>query len=100
MRKIYRQLIFTSLIVIFSAIPSIQAQAIRAVNYPYEVKYLDLQIENKPARMAYMDALPAKPNGKIIVLFHGKNFNGYYWKDIAARLTAEGFRVIIPDQIG
>lgn len=50
--------------------------------------------------MAYMDALPDEANGKTALLFHGKNFNGYYWKDVAARLTAKGFRVIIPDQIG
>jgi pimeloyl-ACP methyl ester carboxylesterase len=51
--------------------------------------------------MAYMDVQPAKPNGKSIVLLHGKNFNGAYWEETATRLAAqEGFRVIIPDQIG
>ena len=50
--------------------------------------------------MAYMDAAPANPNGQTVILFHGKNFNGYYWKDVAASLTKAGFRVVIPDQIG
>lgn len=50
--------------------------------------------------MAYMDVQPKAPNGKTIVLLHGKNFNGAYWKTTIARLTAEGFRVIVPDQIG
>jgi pimeloyl-ACP methyl ester carboxylesterase len=51
--------------------------------------------------MAYMDVQPAKPNGKSIVLLHGKNFNGAYWEETANRLAAEeGFRVIIPDQLG
>ncbi len=76
------------------------AQEIRTVEYPYAVKYLDLQIKNKRARMAYMDAVPTKPNGETVILFHGKNFNGYYWKDVAAKLTASGFRVVVPDQIG
>ncbi|MEJ0103630.1 MAG: alpha/beta hydrolase [Bacteroidota bacterium] len=47
-----------------------------------------------------MDIQAAKPNKKTIVLLHGKNFNGYYWKTIIPFLTAAGFRVIIPDQIG
>lgn len=78
----------------------IQAQQIHPVKYPYPVQYLDLQIENQKARMAYMDAEPAKSNAQTVILFHGKNFNGYYWKDVAASLTKQGFRVVIPDQIG
>lgn len=78
----------------------ISAQEIRPVKYPYPVKYLNLQIENRMARMAYMDAKSPAPNGRTVILFHGKNFNGYYWKDVAAGLTKNGFRVVIPDQIG
>ncbi len=47
-----------------------------------------------------MDVKPANYNGKNIVLFHGKNFNGAYWKTTIEALTNEGFRVIVPDQIG
>jgi pimeloyl-ACP methyl ester carboxylesterase len=35
-----------------------------------------------------------------VVLLHGKNFNGYYWKDITAFLVKAGYRVITPDQPG
>ena len=31
---------------------------------------------------------------------HGKNFNGYYWKNLISFLTANGYRVIVPDQVG
>ena len=86
--------------VVSGAFTVAHAQTIRPVKYPYAIKYLDLQTENKRARMAYMDAAPTNPNGRTVVLFHGKNFNGFYWKDVAAKLTANGFRVIIPDQIG
>lgn len=85
---------------IFVCSPQSIAQQIRPVKYPYPVQYLNLQIENQTVRMAYMDAKPAAPNGQTIILFHGKNFNGYYWKDVAASLTKNGFRVVIPDQIG
>ena len=47
-----------------------------------------------------MDIAPAQPNGKAIILFHGKNFNGYYWKDVIPALAAKGYRVIVPDQVG
>jgi pimeloyl-ACP methyl ester carboxylesterase len=50
--------------------------------------------------MAYMDVHPEHPNGKNIMLLHGKNFNGAYWGQTAKWLANEGFRVIIPDQIG
>ncbi|MEJ7861566.1 MAG: alpha/beta hydrolase [Pyrinomonadaceae bacterium] len=90
-----------SLVLVSGASSMIDAQAVRAVRYPYAVKHFDLQIENRPARMAYMDASPtAKSNGETVILFHGKNFNGFYWKDVVPKLTANGYRVIIPDQIG
>ncbi|MEL7586408.1 MAG: alpha/beta hydrolase [Prolixibacteraceae bacterium] len=69
-------------------------------SYPYEVRYIILNSQNQTFRMAYMDVTPEKPNGKSILLLHGKNFNGAYWGKTAERLSGEGFRVIIPDQIG
>lgn len=52
-------------------------------------------------RMAYMDVAPASSsNGKCIILFHGKNFNGAYWRAVIAFLSKAGYRVIVPDQVG
>lgn len=34
------------------------------------------------------------------MLLHGKNFNGFYWKDVIPYFTARGYRVVVPDQIG
>lgn len=51
--------------------------------------------------MAYMDVKPfAAFNGKTVVLLHGKNFNGYYWKNVIPLLINQGYRVIVPDQVG
>lgn len=72
----------------------------QSVTYPYPVKYINITIERQPVKMAYMDAVADKPNGQTVILFHGKNFNGYYWKDVIAFLTANGYRVIVPDQVG
>ena len=79
---------------------NVTAQIKQAVQYPHQVKFIELNIDNQAARMAYMDVVPAKPNGETVILFHGKNFNGFYWKDVIPMLTESGFRVIVPDQIG
>lgn len=68
--------------------------------YPFPVSTLELNIQNQDLEMAYMDVKPENYNGKNIVLFHGKNFNGAYWKTTIDALTKEGYRVIVPDQIG
>jgi pimeloyl-ACP methyl ester carboxylesterase len=72
----------------------------QTINYPCPVKFLSLSIERQTVKMAYMDVPSSKPNGKAVLLLHGKNFNGYYWKDVIAFLTDNGYRVIIPDQVG
>lgn len=69
--------------------------------YAYPVKFMKLNIQGKDTRMAYMDVQPTgKANGKVVVLMHGKNFFGNYWKETIRFLTGYGFRVIVPDQIG
>lgn len=68
--------------------------------YPYPVQYLPLTVQKQQLRMAYMDVKPQKPNGKTVMLLHGKNFNGAYWEQTADALSKAGYRVIIPDQIG
>jgi pimeloyl-ACP methyl ester carboxylesterase len=51
--------------------------------------------------MAYMDVAPAGPaNGHTVMIFHGNNFAGFYFGNIVDALRHEGFRVIVPDQIG
>ncbi len=70
------------------------------VTYPYPVSFIELSNQNQKVRMAYMDVKPNKPNGKNILLLHGKNFNGAYWQTTIKALTDKGYRVIAPDQIG
>jgi pimeloyl-ACP methyl ester carboxylesterase len=68
--------------------------------YPYPVSNISLNVQNQNLKMAYMDVMPDNHNGKNIVLFHGKNFNGAYWETTIKALESEGFRVIVPDQVG
>jgi pimeloyl-ACP methyl ester carboxylesterase len=69
--------------------------------YPYPVRFLPLSNDLQQVAMAYMDIPPsAEPNGKTVVLMHGKAFGCYYFRNVIERLTAVGYRVIAPDQIG
>ncbi|HEX8656063.1 MAG TPA: alpha/beta hydrolase [Hymenobacter sp.] len=69
--------------------------------YPFSVKVLPLKLEGQALRMAYMDVpAPANANGRTVVLLHGKNFFGAYWRETIKALAAAGFRVVVPDQIG
>jgi pimeloyl-ACP methyl ester carboxylesterase len=71
------------------------------VDYPYAVSYLPLTMYGQDVRMAYMDVPPSgTPNGRTVVLFHGMNWGGFYFGGPIDLLRKEGFRVVVPDQIG
>ena len=71
------------------------------VPYPHRVLYYAFNLEGQDVRMAYMDVAPsAAANGKSVVLLHGMNFFGEAWTDTIEILRREGYRVIVPDQIG
>lgn len=84
---------------VFSQVKPLDAM-LSNYQYPFEVHFKDLKSQNQTLKMAYMDVKPKKPNGKTIMLLHGKNFNGAYWEKTEKDLSDKGFRVIIPDQIG
>lgn len=73
---------------------------LHTVQYPFPVTFKTIKNQGQDLKMAYMDSKPANWNGKTILLLHGKNFNGYYFEQSAKVLNEEGFRVIMPDQIG
>ncbi|KAA3438395.1 alpha/beta fold hydrolase [Rufibacter hautae] len=68
--------------------------------YPFPVAFHPVKVQQQSFKMAFMDVKPQKPNGKTVVLLHGKNFNGAYWEQTARDLSKNCYRVIIPDQIG
>src|SRR3974390_3185222 len=74
---------------------------LQGFEYPWPVSYYSLTSQGEKLRMAFMDVKPAgTPNGKTVVLFHGKNFCAATWQGTIAALTAAGYRVIAVDQIG
>lgn len=68
--------------------------------YPFPVHYITLNVQGEVLKMAYMDVKPMRANGHVVMLGHGKNFSGAYWRQTAKVLSENGYRVIIPDQIG
>jgi len=103
MNKVY----FLVLIVLSCFELKSQSQPLRALDvnlenykYPFAVSYINLATQQQSLKMAYMDVKPGKPNGKTVVLLHGKNFNGAYWRETAQALSGKGYRVVIPDQVG
>jgi pimeloyl-ACP methyl ester carboxylesterase len=69
--------------------------------YPHPSSYLPFTVYGQDVRVAYMDVAPmAAANGHTVVVFHGMNFAGFYFGGLIDALRREGFRVIVPDQIG
>lgn len=86
-----------------TAPPEVKAGSISCEEcpYPYPSRYLPLTLYTQDVRMAYMDVAPeGQGNGHTVVLLHGNNFAGFYWGGVIDVLRKEGFRIVVPDQIG
>jgi pimeloyl-ACP methyl ester carboxylesterase len=101
-----RKSLFIQLLLVLFSPASEEVQdkliGINLESYPYfaPVSFIDITVQKEPYVMAYMDLKPASANGETILLLHGKNFNGNYWRQTADTLVKKGYRVVIPDQIG
>ncbi len=74
---------------------------LQGFDYPYPIAHFDFRSQGESLQMAYMDVAPqAAPNGRTAVLMHGKNFCGATWEHTIASLSAAGYRVVVPDQVG
>ncbi|KAF2092383.1 alpha/beta-hydrolase [Rhizodiscina lignyota] len=70
--------------------------------YPYPIHYHELQTQHQTLCQAYMDVPPHGPtnSSKTIMMLHGKNFCGVTWNATIEVMRSQGYRVIVPDQIG
>jgi pimeloyl-ACP methyl ester carboxylesterase len=68
--------------------------------YPRPVRVFALHYQRQDLKMAYVLAEPSQPNGRTVLLLHGKNFSAAYWEPTIRALLSQGFRVVAPDQIG
>ncbi|HEY1779286.1 MAG TPA: alpha/beta hydrolase [Roseiarcus sp.] len=96
---------------VLTALLTVAASAVRAqtptygpelqgFDYPWAVHDFAFESQGEPLVMRYMDVQPAQPNGQTAVVLHGKNFCAATWEETIRALTAAGYRVIAPDQIG
>lgn len=76
------------------------AMAIEAADYPYPVTEFTLDSQQQTLTMHYMDVQPEDKSKGAVMLLHGKNFTGAYWHQTIDFLVGQGYRVVVPDQIG
>jgi pimeloyl-ACP methyl ester carboxylesterase len=69
-------------------------------DYPHPVQRFQFSSQGAALQMAFMDVAPNHPNGRTVVLMHGKNFCSATWEQTITVLAGKGYRVIAPDQIG
>ena len=76
--------------------------------YPFPVQRYSFSSQGQSLEMAYMYLAPPDAttdstshiDKPVVVLMHGKNFNGAYWAETATMLQQQGYEVLMPDQIG
>jgi pimeloyl-ACP methyl ester carboxylesterase len=73
---------------------------LQGFDYPSPLEHFRITSQGDALDMAYIDVRPSKPNGRVAVLLHGKNFCAATWEGTIAVLRDAGYRVIAPDQIG
>ncbi len=73
---------------------------LQGFDYPWPVHHFRFTSQGVALDMAYMDVMPATPNGQTAVLLHGKNFCAATWQSTVIVLSQAGYRVVAPDQIG
>jgi len=94
-----------ALLAIFSA-PALAAdtpsygEKLEGFDYAWPVQHFSFTSQQQKLDMAYLDVKPEKANGRTVVLMHGKNFCAGTWDATIKALSASGYRVIAPDQIG
>jgi pimeloyl-ACP methyl ester carboxylesterase len=84
----------------FAAHAGTYGPELQGFDYPYPVREYAFESQGEKLVMRFMDVAPKTPNGKTVVLLHGKNFCAATWETQIAVLADAGYRVIAPDQIG
>lgn len=83
-----------------AAQPAVYGARLEGFDYPFPVKIFAFSSQQQALEMAYMDVKPEQPNGRTLVLMHGKNFCAATWVETIKVLVKEGYRVIAADQVG
>ena len=74
---------------------------LQGFDYPWPVRDFAFSSQSEALTMRFMDVPAAgTPNGRTVVVLHGKNFCSATWEETIRALSGRGYRVIAPDQIG
>lgn len=85
----------------FAVDPPFYGPQLEGFAYPHPVQRFEFESQRQKLSMAYMDVAPtAEPNGRTVVLLHGKNFCAATWESAIAALAGAGYRVVAVDQVG
>lgn len=84
----------------FATEPVSYGPRLEGFEYPYPIKTFAFESQQQALEMVYMDVKPAQPNGRTLVLMHGKNFCAATWVETIKVLADAGYRVVAADQIG
>lgn len=68
-------------------------------NYAWPAQMFAFTSQNQQLEMAYI-YLKGDGSKPVVTLLHGKNFNADYWEPTARHLLAQGYSVLMVDQIG
>jgi pimeloyl-ACP methyl ester carboxylesterase len=82
------------------ALPAAADPMLKDFDYGWPVATASIRSQEQDVSMAYLDVRPTTANGQVVVLLHGKNFCAGSWEGSIKALTAAGYRVIAPDQVG
>ncbi|WP_130832481.1 alpha/beta fold hydrolase [[Erwinia] mediterraneensis] len=91
-------------VALLSSVPTLAAsygEQLEGFRYPWPLQRFSFTSQQQSLSMGYMDVRPGgNANGRSVVLMHGKNFCGATWESTIRALSRQGYRVIVPDQIG
>ena len=103
----WRFLLLSIALLLGGSPPQLSAQepplgiALEGFEYPFPISFFPVRINGEELRVAYMDVAPTGPdNGHAVLLLHGRNFPSSYWAPTIKALSAAGYRVVAPDQLG
>lgn len=67
---------------------------------PANFNFITFYSQSQKLQMAYQYQRATHPNGRTVLLLHGKNFSSVYWQQTMNHLANTGYDVLAPDQVG
>src|SRR3954465_3732621 len=99
MRWYQAAMIFALAAILVASAPAYGPE-LEGFEYAFPVQRFDFESQRQKLHMSYLELRPQTANGHTALLLHGKNFCAGTWEATIRALSAAGYRVIAPDQVG